>query len=61
MQKIILQNPTPICGEKKETSQKTRIRGEFPQFHKKYLQKCIANVRFNGKKLEYFPLGSGTR
>lgn len=59
MQKTILQNSTPI--HEKKNSQKTRTRGELPQVHKECLQKCTANIIFNGEKLEDFPLGLGTR
>ena len=45
---------------KKKTTQKTKTRGELPQFHKEYLQKCTASITFNGEKLD-FPVGSGTR
>ena len=45
----------------KKNSQGTEIKGEFPQFDKKYLQKPTANIIPNGKKFEVFTLRSRTR
>ena len=58
MQKRFWQNLTPISDK---NSSESGNRGNLPQNNKKIYEKLIANLVFNGEKLETLPLRSGTR